>query len=292
MASLVLKTLILTNADGLGIYLYISLEYLGMIESNRATKNMLRKSICLIISSTILILAFFSAACGPSSNTTMKTINFRVQVIDAANNPLSGAKVVSENQPSGQIKINGLTYAEGLVTFAKIKPGEYTLYVTRFDYNQVQIAITITPSNDHLMVKMSPSVSPTITPTSVPINVTFSQLIDRPQSFTGQFVTLEGFYFSGFEISALAMELVPSTLYRGNLTPQQPLIWVTGSLGQNVYDNLYKQSVTSSGYPESFGKIRVTGQFQYGGKYGHLDSYAYQLTVTSADLLPWSPSVE
>ena len=249
---------------------------------------MSKRSICLIFSSAILILAFFNAACSPGSNTTTGMITFQVQVTDSANNSLSGAKVVSENQPSGQIKISGLTDAQGLATFASIMPGEYTLYVTRFDYNQVQIAITITSSNDHLSVKMSPSVSPTLTPTAAPINVTFSQLTVQPQSYTGRFVTLEAFYFSGFEISALAMELVPSSFYPGNVTPQQPLIWVTGSLGQAVYDNLYKQSVTPSGYPESFGKIQVTGQFQYGGKYGHLDSYAYQLTVTSADLLPWS----
>ncbi len=172
------------------------------------------------------------------------TINFQVHVKDAQNNPLSGAKVLSESQPVGQLKISGLTDNDGNVTFNNIRTGDYTIYVNRFDYNQVEIAITITSNNNNLTVNMTKTVTTIITPTTNPISVTFSQLVNQPETYRVQFVTLEGFYFSGFEITALSEELVAAAYNSANLSPQQPLIWIAGNLGQNVYDNLYVQTNT------------------------------------------------
>ena len=196
---------------------------------------------------------------------------------------------MSETQPEGQLKLTGLSKDDGNVMFDSIKTGDYTFYVTRFDYLQVDIAITVTPSNNKLTVKMTPASSTTSTPTTSPVSVTFDQLVNQPSVYNDKFITVEGFYFSGFEITALSFELVPATYNPNSVTPKQPLIWITGNLGQDVYSNLYHQTNTPSGYTENFGKVRVTGIFQYGGKYGHLDAYSYKLTVTGGVLLPWSP---
>jgi hypothetical protein len=114
-------------------------------------------------------------------------------------------------------------------------------------------------------------------------------LISQPDKYNGKEITVEGYYFSGFEISALAGELAAANYKPGNLVPQAPLIWLTGDLGPGVYNQLYQQADTPSGYDERYGMVRVTGIFQYGGKYGHMNAYPYLLTVSTGTLLPWSP---
>ena len=59
--------------------------------------------------------------------------------------PLSGAKVVSNTQPEGQLKVTGITGDNGTVTFNSIKEGEYEFYVSRFDYVQQEFAASIRP---------------------------------------------------------------------------------------------------------------------------------------------------
>ena len=71
--------------------------------------------------------------------------------------------------------------------------------------------------------------------------------------------------------------------------PTGTLIWVKGGITQAVADKLYTQTDTPSGYSEHMGKLKVSGQFETGAKYGHLDSYLYQITITSAEVLEWSP---
>jgi hypothetical protein len=245
------------------------------------------KLISLFLSIDFLLISLITGCCTTTMDSS--TVIFTVSVIDQRDNPLWGAKVVSETQPEGQLKLTGLSSDDGNVIFKNIKTGDYTFYVTRFDYIQVDIAITITLSNNKLTVKMTPASSTTATPTTSPVSVTFDQLVNQPSVYNGKFITVEGFYFSGFEIAALSTELLTATYNPNNLTPKQPLIWITGNLGQDVYDNLYHQSNTPSGYTENFGKVRITGTFQYGSKYGHLDAYSYQITVTGGVLLPWSP---
>jgi hypothetical protein len=60
-------------------------------------------------------------------------------------------------------------------------------------------------------------------------SVTFSQLISQADKYNGKTVTLEAFYFSGFEISALSESLAPSTsgIWR---IPKGTLIWVEGGI--------------------------------------------------------------
>jgi hypothetical protein len=54
-----------------------------------------------------------------------------------------------------------------------------------------------------------------------------------------------------------------------------------------MYDNLYQQSMM--GPTERYGKVRMTGKFQYGGQYGHLGAYKHQISPSNVELLPWEP---
>jgi hypothetical protein len=119
--------------------------------------------------------------------------------------------------------------------------------------------------------------------------VDFSQLISEPDQYKEQTIILDAFYFSGFEISALSESLEPSGSSNGNLVPVGTLIWVAGGLSQALYDKLYTQTETLSGYAERFGKMRIAGKFESGGKYGHLNGYNYQITITSAIPLEGTP---
>jgi hypothetical protein len=238
----------------------------------------------LVIALAFLSICTAGCASGSPYTTSPTLIDLRITVASQSGTPLSGAKVMSQEQPEGQLKITGLTDSGGVVRFSGIKPGVYTIGISRFDYNPVEITREITASDHDFTVTLKPSAT-TPPPTPVP-SVTFNELISQPASFNNRYMTLDAYYFSGFEISALASSLVPSTVNPQNVTPAQPLIWVTGDLGQSVYQNLKQQTNTPSGYTEYYGHVRITGLFQYGDHYGHLDAYNYLITVNTAAILP------
>ena len=121
--------------------------------------------------------------------------------------------------------------------------------------------------------------------------LSFDELTSHPADYNAKTVTFEAFVFTGFEISALSSGLThPAASDRW--TPIQPLIWLSGNIPQAVLDRLYTQTQTPSGYDEHYGKIRVTGTFEYGGKYGHLDSYNFRLTATDAMWIDWTPAIK
>jgi hypothetical protein len=122
--------------------------------------------------------------------------------------------------------------------------------------------------------------------------LTFSQLISEADKYNGRSVTLEAFYFNGFEISALSGSLGPSSYGAGRIVPTNPLIWVAGGITQELQNELYSQSDTPSGYPEHFGKLIVTGKFESGGNYGHMDAYHYRITVNTASREDWTPPAQ
>jgi hypothetical protein len=123
---------------------------------------------------------------------------------------------------------------------------------------------------------------------SVP-TVTFDQLISQADRYQGRTVTLEAYYFAGFEISALCGAVGPANSGPWRIVPSGTLIWVAGGIPLDLFNQLYTQSETPSGYPERIGRLRVTGVFETGARYGHLDAYDYQINVTAAQLLEWSP---
>lgn len=119
--------------------------------------------------------------------------------------------------------------------------------------------------------------------------VTFSQLISQADRYNGKTVTLEAFYFSGFEISALSGSVGPADSGAWRIVPTGTLVWAVGNISPELYDKLYAQTVTPSGYTERLGRLKITGKFETGGRYGHLDAYQYRMIVTSAELLEWAP---
>lgn len=122
---------------------------------------------------------------------------------------------------------------------------------------------------------------------SAPQEVSLDTLFARLDKYDGKDVILDGFYFSGFEVNVLAEGLDYSGLGGRHIGPTGEQIWIEGSLDQSVVDSLYHQS--DMGPAESFGKVRVTGRFEYGEGYGHLSSYEYRITPTASETLAWSP---
>ena len=117
--------------------------------------------------------------------------------------------------------------------------------------------------------------------------VTFDQLFANPDQYGGCYVTIEGFYFNGFEIIVLSEKLEYSGYAEGHLVPKGRMIWVEGGISEEVYDKLYQQQMM--GPLEYYRKVKINGKFEYGAKYGHLGAYSSQIVPTEVELLSWSP---
>ena len=117
--------------------------------------------------------------------------------------------------------------------------------------------------------------------------VTFEQLFVSPEQYHGRQITLEGFYFHGFEVVILSERLEPSGYAEGHLIPKGRMLWIEGGISLEIYDRLYEQDMM--GPEERYGKLSVNGRFEYGGRYGHLGGYDTQITPSEVELLPWSP---
>ena len=118
-------------------------------------------------------------------------------------------------------------------------------------------------------------------------NVNLEKLFSSSDQYNGKNVIIEGFYFHGWEIIVLCEKLEPSGYAEGHLVPKGRMIWVEGGIQKNLYDMLYKQQIM--GPEERFGKIRIQGIYEYGGKYGHLGGYSSQIIPLKVELLKWSP---
>jgi len=118
-------------------------------------------------------------------------------------------------------------------------------------------------------------------------NDTLEQLFANPDKYNGKQVVVVGFYFQGWETIVLSEGLELSGYAEGHLVPQGRMIWVSGGISGEVYDKLYQQQ--NMGPLERFGKVKITGRFEYGGEYGHLGGYDQQITPTETIILPWSP---
>jgi len=116
--------------------------------------------------------------------------------------------------------------------------------------------------------------------------ITFQQLFSNPDQYNGKEITVDGFFFQGFEVQAIAKNLEYSGHAEGHLVLKGEMIWVKGGIPREVYDELYSQSMM--GPEERYGKVRVTGMFEYGGKYGHLSAYDYQILPSKVELMEWS----
>jgi hypothetical protein len=113
--------------------------------------------------------------------------------------------------------------------------------------------------------------------------VTFDQLTANPGSYNGRTITVDGFFFEGFEVEVLAEKLEPSGLAPGHIWPKGKMIWIEGGIPQEARDRLTQQNQV--GPRELFGRIRITGKFSYGSKYGHLDGYDSQIKPERVEIL-------
>ena len=120
--------------------------------------------------------------------------------------------------------------------------------------------------------------------------LTFERLFAEPEQYNGKEITLEGFCFYGFEVMVLAEKLEYSGYAPGHLVPKGRMIWIEGGIPEEVYNELYEQRMMNP--LENYGKVGMTGRFEYGSHYGHLGGYSSQIVPTEVVLLPWSPPAE
>ena len=119
-------------------------------------------------------------------------------------------------------------------------------------------------------------------------DVTFDHLFTNLDKYDGRQVTIEGYYYHGFETIVLSERLGYSGYAEGHLVPKGLMLWIEGGIPEEVYDGLHRQQMM--GPIERFGKLRMTGLFEYGGKYGHLGQFNYQITPSQVELVPLVPS--
>ena len=251
--------------------------------------NQLVKKIFTLFLAVLTISILFTGCAKTTAATGYGMLKVTVYGLD--HQPLNGAKVVSDSQPGGQLKVTGLTDDNGMVLFQNIKAGQYDFYLDRFDYNQTQFSAFVNPNQTtEVPVYMDATNPNSTTTTTTASQITFSQLTADPAKYNGQTVTIDGFWFDGFEIEVLAERLIPSSYAQGNLQPDGTKIWAYGGIPTEISRQLYLQPDNSTGYQAHYGKVELTGTLEFGGGYGQMNSYQYQLTVQSAKLLTWSPN--
>jgi hypothetical protein len=102
------------------------------------------------------------------------------------------------------------------------------------------------------------------------IMVDIDDLLSDPRSYQNKEVCTEGIYASGFEVNALAA----STYREGDAVYlTAPAIWIEGAQIRSSAD-CFSSATTP---PIEFCQVTVCGFFEFGGQYGHLGGYEYQL---------------
>jgi hypothetical protein len=119
--------------------------------------------------------------------------------------------------------------------------------------------------------------------------ITFGKLFADPEQYNGKEITIEGFCFHGFEVTVLAERLEYSGYAPGHLVPKGRMMWIEGGIPEEIYNKLDEQRMILL---EKYGKVRMTGRFEYGSQYGHAGGYSSQIVPTEVVLLPWSPPAE
>ena len=118
--------------------------------------------------------------------------------------------------------------------------------------------------------------------------VTFDELFSDPDQYNGNDTILTGFYFHGWETIVLSERMEYTGFAEGHLWPRGRMVWIENNLiPTEVYDQLYQQEMT--GPLERYGKLRIRGRFEHGGRYGHLGGFTAQIVPSEVELLPWSP---
>ena len=117
------------------------------------------------------------------------------------------------------------------------------------------------------------------------INITFGQLFSNPSQYNGEDIILEGFVFLGFETMVISEELDYSGYTEGHLIPSGKILWIEGGIPTDIYNDLFEQNMM--GPTERYGKVLINGIFEYGGKFGHLGGFEFQIVPQEIQLLDW-----
>ena len=108
----------------------------------------LKSIISLFLVASIGILAGCTSSASPTATATRTTIPadvgyVQIVVDDAANNPLTGVKVVSQSQPGSQLSVNGITSSNGSVTFGPIAPGNYQFAISQANFQSTVAVVNV-----------------------------------------------------------------------------------------------------------------------------------------------------
>lgn len=102
----------------------------------------------------------------------------------------------------------------------------------------------------------------------------------RPKLYAGKNVTIEGFYFQTFETNVFCDALQVQSGTTDYLIPKEPFVWAEGGLPKAIFDRLYTE--TRPNFATAYyGKLRITARFDYGGKYGQLGGFRYQIVISA-----------
>ena len=120
--------------------------------------------------------------------------------------------------------------------------------------------------------------------------ITFEQLFLDPDQYNGKDIIIEGYYYQGWETIVLSEKLVYSGYAPGHLIPDGGMLWIEQGVPKEIYDNAYQQQMM--GPLERYGKVMMTGKFEYGEKYGHVGGFDSQIIPLDVELVPWSPPAD
>ena len=107
----------------------------------------------------------------------------------------------------------------------------------------------------------------------VVVDIPFETLVTDSASYTGKQICTEGIYLSGFEISALG-----ESTYERDGFPYltEPVMWIERA-------DVKTQAECASFQGYQFCPVQVCGRFKFGGSYGHLGGYKYQIESTQTE---------
>jgi hypothetical protein len=118
---------------------------------------------------------------------------------------------------------------------------------------------------------------------------TLNDLVTKPEQFSGKTVTVDGIYVNGWESTVLTENITFSGSSEAReLKASENSIWFAGFVPLDISDKLYQHTSPLAG-PQHYGKLRVTGLFETGGKYGNTYLFKYRITVKSVEMLDWTP---
>lgn len=104
---------------------------------------MLASSLTVLFPALLVLLGVGVVAGGCRQTDSSAFGSLHVQIVAPDGTGLAGAKVVSNIQPGAQLKVTGITGADGVATFAGLRPGSYEFYVSRFDYDQKEFTVAV-----------------------------------------------------------------------------------------------------------------------------------------------------